>query len=90
MRMWKRVALLNVGALVGALAVLFSVPESTPAWVWALASIGCLVILNFAMFRRRGSRGGEGVPNGSAETVMAVVLLILVVLDLVLSRLLRS
>jgi hypothetical protein len=89
MRMWKRVALVNLSALVGAIAALFSIPGTTPVWVWALASIGFLIVVNFVMFRRRGSKVGGDASNGSAETVMAIVLLILVVLDLVLSRLLQ-
>jgi hypothetical protein len=86
MKKWKRLVLVNLGALGGAVAALFIVPESTPVWIWGLVSLVFLVALNIAALKRKGSAEGRTVPSKSGNKVIILLGLALLVLDLVLSR----
>jgi hypothetical protein len=84
---WKRVLLINVGALVGIGISLFIVPEETPLWLWAAISLGALAILNYAQFawHRRIIRR---TTNARQKWAMIIAILgtIFFILDLIFSR----
>jgi membrane protein implicated in regulation of membrane protease activity len=56
---WKKVALLNVGCLLGIGVSLFIVPPSTPLWIWATASVVWLAVFNYFLIRRLQKGTGE-------------------------------
>ncbi len=87
MTKWKRIALVNLGALGGAVAALFIVPETTPVWIWGLLSLVVLLTLNIIVVRRKVSAGGENASSRWRNRAMILLGLALLVLDLVLSRL---
>jgi hypothetical protein len=55
----KKVAIVNGGSLVGIAVSLFIVPPTPPMWVWAIACVLCLSVLNFFLFRRVRKGSGE-------------------------------
>lgn len=56
---WKKVAVVNVGGLLGIGVSLYTVPPTTPLWIWATASVVCLAVLNYFLIRRLQRGTGE-------------------------------
>jgi hypothetical protein len=60
MKHWLGLIMMNAGAIVGAvLAALYLIPESTPVWLWAVATVAVLIALNIKAvirIRRQNAR----------------------------------
>jgi hypothetical protein len=83
---WKRFLLLNGSAVAGLAVSLFVVPDNTPLWVWIVASMVVLTVLNVSLVLRKKS--GE-IPSLKARTVVIVAAVVFLALDVILSRLFR-
>jgi hypothetical protein len=79
MSRWKKVALVNVGGLLGIGLSLFIVPPQTPLWIWATLSVLCLAVFNCFLFRRLRRSTSERKADSKSGVViwLAFVLLVL-------------
>lgn len=76
---WKMIVLANVGGLAGVGISLFTVPPSTPLWLWATLSGLVLVIFNWLLFKRRRVVTGDPKPRLTSIVVVSVGVVILLV-----------
>jgi len=88
MSMWKKMAFVNGGGLVGIVISLFIVSPRTPLWLWAVVSGGTLIALNYACFRWRRTTNSQG-KSGTTSTVVILLGLMVLLLELVLRYLHR-
>jgi hypothetical protein len=70
MSAWEKVALVNVGGLLGIGVSLFEVPPKTPLWVWGTASVVCLAVFNYFLFHRLQKSTGDRQAASSTSIVM--------------------
>ena len=77
MSSWKKVALVNMGGLLGVAGSLFILPPNTPLWIWATASVVCLAALNYFLIRRLRKSTGERTVRPTANIVMWLGIVVL-------------
>jgi multisubunit Na+/H+ antiporter MnhB subunit len=80
----KPFIVVNVGGIIGAIASLFLVPESTPLWLWGVCVATILIAINLLAWRRKRNPR----PADPERNVMLVIGLICALLAL-LFRLFR-
>jgi len=90
MRPWKRLLIINIGALAGCLAAVYLVPPETPLWMFVLTCAGFIVVLNVAIFLR--IRKGARTPRtptaaSSFRSVVLWIMLAVIILTEILIRL---
>jgi len=83
MSLWKKIALVNSGGLVGIIISLFIVSPRTPLWVWAVVSAAALAVLNYVCFGWRRTASSDA-KSGAKSTVIIALGVVVLVLDLVL------
>jgi hypothetical protein len=49
---WKMFVFINVAGLIGAFLAMFTIPQNTPVWMWALCSVGTITVFNIVVYRR--------------------------------------
>ena len=87
MAAWKKIAVLNVGLIIGIGLSLFILPSSTPVWLWGAASASVVMALNvFSIARRsptepRGSISIAGQVGGGIAVALLLVELLVRVLS---------
>ena len=84
---WKVIVLVNVGGVIGVGVSLFTIPPSTPLWLWASMSGLVLATLNYLLLRRRrittdGPR--SGLRSGLATTVAGSIGVVFLLVELIL------
>jgi hypothetical protein len=82
MSAWKKVALVNVGGLLGIGISFFVVPPNTPLWIWATVSVVCLAVFNYLIIRRLQKSTGER-KIGSASSIVIWLGVVVLLLELV-------
>ena len=88
MSIWKKIALVNSGGLVGIVISLFIISPQTPLWLWAMVSAAALATLNYVCFGWRRTASG-GSKSGAKSTVIIALGLVVLLLDLILRYLHR-
>jgi hypothetical protein len=82
MSAWEKVALANVGGLLGIGISLFVVPPNTPLWIWTTVAVVCLAVFNYLIIRRlQESTGASKV--GSAPSIVIWLGVVVLLLELV-------
>jgi hypothetical protein len=91
MRLWKRLLIINIGALAGCFAALYLVPPQTPLRMFVLTFVGFIVVLNLAIFLNLRIRKGARAPRTptSASSFRSAVLWIMLALIILTEILLR-
>ena len=82
MSLWKKIVVVNGGALVGVFISLFIVSPHTPLWLWAAVSGGWVAALNYLFFGRK-QRAGERM-SGTEITVRLALGGVVLLLGLIL------
>ena len=77
MNAWKKVAVVNIGGLLGIGVSLFIVPPHTPLWIWAAASALCLIVLNHFFIRRLQRGAGKRNANSTSSVVIYLSFIVL-------------
>jgi hypothetical protein len=80
--MWKRIALVNGGGLVGIIISLFIVSSPTPLWLWATLAGVALATLNYVCFGWRRTAGSEGT-SGTKSTAIMILGSVVLLLELI-------
>ena len=92
MRLWKKLLIINVGALAGCFAAVYLVPRQTPLRMFVLTCVGFIVVLNLAIFLnlriRKGARTPRTpTPESSFRSAVLWIMMALIILTEVLIRL---
>jgi hypothetical protein len=87
MKAWKKYAAANVGMCIGLFISIFIAPENTPLWVWAVIACSFLAVMNYLLFRRL--QKGQNSQSRGTSWEIAVAGLVLLLLDLILTRFAR-
>ena len=85
MKPWKKYVALNLGMVIGVFVSIFIAPESTPVWIWALVACTFLAVMNYLLFRKL--RSGQSPESKRAGWGIAILGLVFLLLDLILTRL---
>lgn len=79
---WKRIAALNVSAVIGTFLAGLALPEDTPLWVWVCSAIAALIVLNFLVYRRGRKRVADTKPDSRRSTFVIVGCFLLLIADI--------
>jgi len=63
------IIVLNVGLILGAFLAIFTVPKSTPVWIWAASSVTSIAGMNLWTYRRQRRRTMKGTVAPTSEIV---------------------
>lgn len=63
------IVVLNVGLILGAFLALFTLPKSTPVWIWAASSVTFVAGMNLLAYRRHRSCTLKGSDTSTREIV---------------------
>jgi hypothetical protein len=83
MSTWKKIALVNSGALVGICISLFIVPPKTPLWLFATVGVVSVVVWNLIILRliilrpsqNKDNRGGDSSKTNTVIIIVGFLLL---------------
>ena len=87
MSTWKKIALVNGGSLIGICIALFIASPKTPLWLFAILAGVSLGVLNLIFLRPRRNQSDRSNEGSKVSTVIIIIGILLLLLDLILSRL---